>query len=627
MGFIKDITRKRTSRALWDQAFGTNKEEGLREKRPAQQSGEGRTALGSKNSIVRLLESYRSGIPGGWSDDRWEQTRHFTGIPYIAIHRTGLQLMQAEFAVSHKDPNHADGKRPVVEGEPEYDLVKLLEKPNGKDSFGTLMYRINQQLNLTGTALAWMVPNGIGDRITELYVIPTALAIPMAVQTPEYPNGAYHIQPVYPYGPFTSFPSPLSAAGAKIPAEWVTQIQYPHALLFYDGYSPLTAMRLPLDVVDSIDRSRWYNMKRGINPSAVLNFDQESGASPLPEPEIERIRSDFENDHMGPENTSRLLVSTPGAKLEQWGSTPDKMMYEQGWDQLTSFNLGAFGITKPAAGMVEGSSYATLFATLKQLHLLTLDPICTLIGQMLTRKLSQFYGDDITIDIRCRRIDDHDVSFAKVDKMTSLKGMPESVIRLAFGMMDIPQEDDVIKDLAKAGEQQGAPGGMPGMAGPAPEPPPLKGVPGEQGQVTDESTSGTDEQDIANGAEGPKKLGQGSLGPRKNLLSNGRNGHTKNGRHEPTLAELFGRVRGKRLPDKFMSAGFSDQPVVNVQVDQPSAPQVNVQIVMPEHPVPTVNNQIQVDIPPPRKITKDITYNSQGWPTAIEEREEAIKES
>lgn len=339
----------------------------------------GRSALTSQgNAFVRLLQAMRSNAPGGWSDDRYEQTlRHFVGITYVAIHRLSTQFSRAEFQVFHEDPDVPEGKRPVRRGERAWELVQLLKRPNKQDTFGRLMYRWSLQRRLTGTALTWVVPNALGDPF-EIYSIPTALAIPQAATNPDYPEGFYRIQPIYPYGPFSSFPAPASSVGAPISAQWMMRFQYPHPLLRYEGYSPLTGMRLHIDALEMVDRARHYLMRRGIHPSAVLNsVDAEAGTNELDDTEIERIRADFEAGHMGPENYGRLFVAYAGRKLENWGNPPSEMAFDSSWDQLSSFILGGgFGITKQAAGMIEDSSYSTLFATLKQLHLVTIEPEC-----------------------------------------------------------------------------------------------------------------------------------------------------------------------------------------------------------------------------------------------------------
>ena len=234
------------------------------------------SSISSNAAIKRLLQAMRSNAPGGWSDDRWEESRHFTGINYIAIHRKATLLQQSEFEVFIKDPTHPKGKRPVTDADPPqgdrlvkpFELVKLLQHPNNEDSWGVLMYNWVLQMDLTGMALTWMVPNKL-ETPMELYPVPTALAIPQTTINEEYPKGYYRIQPLYPYGPFSSYPSPATSVGAPIPAQWMLRFKYPHPLLRYDGFSPQTAMRQNVDLFESMDRSRWYSMKRSVNPSAV----------------------------------------------------------------------------------------------------------------------------------------------------------------------------------------------------------------------------------------------------------------------------------------------------------------------------------------------------------------------
>jgi phage portal protein BeeE len=439
-------------------------------------------------------------------------------------------MAQSEFQVYCKDDNHQDGKRPVKKGEPGYELIRLLEKPNNDDTFGDLLYNMNMQLSLTGMSLTWMVPNKLGSPY-ELYPIPTSVAIPQPAINPDYPDGYYRIQPLYPYGPFSSYPTPSSAVGAPIPAQWMLRIKYPHPILRYDGYSPQTAMRLHLDEIEQIDRSRWYNLFRAISPSAVLQFDSEN-AQPLPEEEIARIRAEMENTFQGSQNAGQFYVSTPGARLEPWGAKPIDMDYQSGWDQLVSFVLGAgFGITKPAAGMIEDSSYSTLFATLKQLHLITLGPQCNRIAAKLTRHLAPFFGEDLIVEIKTQRIDDHEVLAGKLGQLSGASGLTINELRRA---LDWPLTDEKWGNerVGTPIQPPPPPGGMPGMegmppgmegllggAGGAPPPPGLEGEEGQGGPPMPPPL-GDEEQEpseVSASRPQPDALGRGALGPRKNI--------------------------------------------------------------------------------------------------------------
>jgi hypothetical protein len=233
-------------------------------------------------------------------------------------------------------------------------------------------------------------------------------------------------------------------------------------------------MKLHIDSLEMVDKARHYLMRRGMYPNAVLNSTDVEGAEELNDDQIERIRGIFENDHQGVENWGRLFVAYAGYRLEKWGDPPSEMAFEQGWEQLSSFILGGgFGITKPAAGMVEDSSYQTLFATLKQLHLLTLDPECDDIGSDLSRTLCPHWGDDLFIHVRVPRIDDHELTFTAIDKATTAKCITKNETRMALSKMNVGlnlplTKEDWGKDFAGS-EPQEQQQPAPGMGGEVPQ--------------------------------------------------------------------------------------------------------------------------------------------------------------
>lgn len=221
----------------------------------------------------------------------------------------------------------------------------------------------------------------------------------------------------------------------------------------------------------------------------------------------------------------KLLVPPPGWKLSKFGSTPDKMCYEAGWEQVGSAIFGGYGITKQAAGIVEDSSYGTLFATLKQLYWTTLDPKCEMIAEKLTRHLAPFYGDDLIIEIKCKPIDDHEINFGKFDKGVQGKCMTKNEGRKLIDLppTDEPWGNDIAgdpspyeKEQAEKGQEQ--PGGLPG--GGPPTPPPIGDKAeseideGNEGEGSDKPVEARPEPpEIA--AERPKagKLAEGAKNP------------------------------------------------------------------------------------------------------------------
>lgn len=488
-------------RATWRQTFGQRTDKETRD--PPHKTS---IFAGAGPSQVRLIQSLQSHAPGGWSDDRWEQSRHFESIQYLAIHRKAVQLSQSEFAVFRKDDNHEDGKRPVKKGEPGYELNHLLEKPAPQRHWGELMYRYGQQMDLTGMHHTFMVPNVLGDKILQLFSIPTAVAIPQPAVNPDYPQGYWRIQPVFPYGPYSTYPTPSTSVGAPIPAQWMMTSKYPHPILFYDGYSPQTAMRLWIDVITQMDRSRFYSQRKAFRPSAVLNFEGMEDAQALPEPEINRVRTDFENVHQGPENHGTLIVAPPGGKFEEFGTSPKDMDWPTGWSQMADAILPGFGMTKPSVGMTEASSYAEYFASLKQVHLMTIKPLLDWYAADLTSYVAPYFGEDLIVEIRCQRIDDHELTKERAQLLADKSAITYNQL---LKMMDQPTTDEPWGEERVGMDQQSIQMEQMGQMG---------GMPGQPQQPGQPAANGGPPQPPELGKRpNPGKLNQGSLGPRKHL--------------------------------------------------------------------------------------------------------------
>lgn len=514
MGFVSSVLGKAgpgQGKTRWREVFSTNKEESARPGRaraPREGGSWAASATGNALALRRFIQAQRSRAPGGWSDDRWEQTlRHYKGIAWLAIHRLMGHMRRAEFQVYIKDKDSEDGQRPVSPDDPPqgdrlckpYELVDLLQKPNPQDSFGKLMARWVQQKYLTGTALTMMVPNQLGYPM-ELYCIPTASAIPQPTVNPEFPEGYYRLQPVYPYGPFSTYPSPNAAVGAPLDARWTFKFTFEHPLLRYEGYSPLTGMSLEIDSLESITRSRFHSMKKSVAPSGVLDASEMEGTEQFSDAELERIRAEWA-ELQGAENHGVLLVPPPGTKYDQFGTSPKEMDWQQSWDQVSGFVMGGFGITKPAAGMVEDSSYSTLFATLKQLSMVTLDPECDEIGSELTRVLAPFFGDNLIVVVRTKPINDHDIVMARIDKLMQGKAITKNELRKACEMPVTREKwGDEIAGTEAPQEQQGQPGAGGGMEAM------MAGM-------------GGGEQAAQPGQEGGGEGAEGAAGPGTDLLS------------------------------------------------------------------------------------------------------------
>ena len=168
---------------------------------------------------------------------------------------------------------------------------------------------------------------------------------------------------------------------------------------------------------------------------------------------------------------------------------------------------------------------------MKQLSLLTLNPEAADLGATLTRHLAPFFGDDLIVEVRCPKIDDHEIAAGKVSKLVELKGMPKSVVKLVFNMLDLPPDEEAMDDLANFKDEPAAPPGAPGAVpgapaelaegslGPREEVMGVKpdGSPEEPNEMDKPDAERDEPLEVTTTRPGPDELGEGSLGPRKPL--------------------------------------------------------------------------------------------------------------
>jgi phage portal protein BeeE len=351
-----------------------------------------------------LWAALRSRAPGQWSQNLLELSRHFTSSIFLAINTLANQAAAADCKVYERDPEEPESKEQLPHGEP---LCRLLEDPNDDDGTPDLLYQVTQQLSLTGISLVWMPRNNPLDIPSELYVIPTATAFPLP-QDIGYPQGAYRILPLYPYGPFTTLPNYQSAAGAIVPADQVIRIKNHHPILRYDGYAVLSAISRQIDTVEAIDLARLNTQKQGVDPSIAMGFDPE--VFNPDEVDLKRLREQIEAVNAGPENVGKIFFNPYGTTISKLSNTPLEMAWTEGWSQLVDFVLACYGVPKSVAGLQDAVNYATLFAALKQFYLLSLNPLLNKIAGKFNKHLVRpYFGPDLLLQLIAQKITDEDL--------------------------------------------------------------------------------------------------------------------------------------------------------------------------------------------------------------------------
>lgn len=380
-----------------------------RQRRKSQQVSAGATST--------LRDALQQNQPGGWSSDHRRESESYVGWNYVAIRAIALQGLQALVNCYAADKgakltsraksayNEQDDK-----GEPlpqDHGLVKLYKRPNPTQTGGMFLYRRLQQLNITGKALVWNLPNRFGKTV-ERYVIPTALAEPHPA-TREYPNGYWKVTPdaMAFGGDATSFMigGYLRLMGGNIPAEQMQVTLWPHPTRLDDGQSPIAAGSLWIDTGNMVDQARYSQLKDGPNPKLVVNApdDFDGDAS-----DLQRAEDTFNKKNSGAAKSRKAIFVSAG-KIDQWGQTAVEMDYGGGFQQYRDAELALHGVPGVAAGITDGGSYAAFYASILQFVTITVQPQLSMFAEEDTLVIAPQFGEGITIEILAKSIDDPSV--------------------------------------------------------------------------------------------------------------------------------------------------------------------------------------------------------------------------
>lgn len=397
-----------------------------------------------------------------WTSDHANEATHLTGWTYVAVHAKAKQAMQATLVVGRKAPArdavqtkaaaNPDAYTPVTDVLPEsHPAARLLTRPSWRFDGGLFRYQLIQQLDTTGTALVWAVPNSAGSP-AELWVIPTGSAQPQP-PSPTYPEGSYRVSLVGLYATFglsaTAAAGVSAAAGAMIDARWVCPIRWPHPLFPGDGLSPLAAGSRLVDIAEQVDEATWHAMTNEVRPGTVLGLDPTLKADPDDLARLQRALDEMKG-HLG-----RTLV-VQGATPHQLGRSPAELDYVNGRSQARDNVLALHGVAPIAAGITEAGSYAAFIAAMKQTTELSVQPELDLIGGSLGHWLGRWYGTDLTVTLQAKGHDDPAVLEARLK--TDLSAGNVLTVREYRALRgDPPFGDD--RDDAFAGAKQGGPPG------------------------------------------------------------------------------------------------------------------------------------------------------------------------
>lgn len=337
-----------------------------------------------------FLSYERAPPPAAWTDNRLAQSQHYTGTIFLALMRVQQAMSSAAAwcerrkrrdrttfgpggataVVKAVTANGGAGNDEDYAPVHDHPIAEIIQRPNRQETFGSLLGYMTLQWGLTGNGPLWLVPGLEHGRPVELYPLVEALMQPAYAPSLQYPEGAWRVTPYYPTGTSWTYGTLGSRmlSSTLLPGTEVRKVMNPHPLLRNDGYSPLTACGVQLDIMEAIDLSRHSAFAQGAQLGTVINIPG------LDEPSNERVSAQFRQNYGGANNARKVaVVSSPAGstgefKIEQMGESPREMDYGTTWQQAVDFVMATFGVPSVIAGLKQASSYAEWYAAQVQLH-------------------------------------------------------------------------------------------------------------------------------------------------------------------------------------------------------------------------------------------------------------------
>ncbi len=467
-------------------------------------------------AATSLEDQLRRDVPGAWTADRLNQSQHNDGVTYIAINALMTAIRSSTLQVNRKRKPIAfdsesgvgsrvvkslpstgtstDSKKFVPFDDENHALVKLLAMPNQTETINELLAQLVQQIMLTGSGLLWMNVDRLGLP-QELYVLPTALCYAQP-PSPTYPYGYQRVTSYYPAGAYGILAYPGAGGGVPIDNRNIMRFKQPHPLWRWDALSPLTAGSVQLTILEAIDQARFSAMESGMTTDAFITAMGQS------QEQMNAWMEQVRQNNVGKRNHRKIMAL--GGESSEKGDvkvtfpnvSAKDMDYSAGWDQMSGFCLSLFGVPKAVANFTDASSYAQLFAALKQFHTLTLVPLANWLSKWMTLHLcQQCYGPQYSIQIDVPAIDDADMAEKKRATNLSNGLLKYNEARAEINLPPVEGGDDLIASVFVQVQTAKA------MAAAQPQPAPA--APGEPAPAPNGDPNAAPAPDAAQGTAAP----------------------------------------------------------------------------------------------------------------------------
>jgi phage portal protein BeeE len=325
-----------------------------------------------------------------------EQLKAFTYWNYIAITRVAdaCAAVAPQFGTVKSGP--ADGERyrldyaqrnhlvrnygilqstnmdvaPLPESHP---IVVLFSSVNPEDTWPEFCVETIHMLRLTGKFYWWAIPNGLGLPC-QLVVIPTHWV------REHWGKTGVEFYRVVPDGDHSR--------KIDLPPNEVVKGKLKNPRSKVDGYSPIQAGSGWVDNVETIERARRAGFRNGINPDALITFEDKDKYADVTDDLLMRIKEKFIGRTNGVDRHGEPIIAPAGVKIEPWSRKNTEMGYGESADQSRDNNLALHGTPPVVAGISSDYTRATADAAAVVMCTYTLNPTLRLIAGVITEKVA-----------------------------------------------------------------------------------------------------------------------------------------------------------------------------------------------------------------------------------------------
>lgn len=361
----------------------------------------GRLAV-AKSGISSNVRAATSSAIRGIRTDGLAEAAQYGGWNYLAIQAVAKQASQATVAAYvGRDQDSGDEGQPLPSS---HRLLRLLNRPSPWQSGSLFRFEQVMHLELTGACVVWKIRNKLGQTVRRI-VVPKDCLSPYGY-SPEFPNGAVRISRIdprrNPWHAFSLYAQHFAAMGLVVPAEDLMVIRYPHPTAIDEGYAPSTAGASWLDTAAMIDRARHSHMRRGANPSLIVEPPDDVD---LTQDDLNRHQERLNLLYGGADNVGKIMVAQHG-KVTKVSQTAEEMSYDSGFEQMGNAVLALHGVSRAVCGMQDSMTYGGIAAAFHGFGFTTVGPILRLLADEETAQQAPEFGENITVELTAKTLDD-----------------------------------------------------------------------------------------------------------------------------------------------------------------------------------------------------------------------------